>query len=405
MAVSVNNHTAVEVADVLKRHGEEYRRNNGMSNKQHKVMTALANCRTAWFGYHEDACDECGHIERDFNSCRDRHCPKCQGISRRKWVNARLTDILPVPHYHVVFTLPYQLQPLTAYNKKVIYDLLFSCSSQTLLAFGSDPKWLGGELGFYGVLHTWGQKLWQHPHLHYVVPGGALTAKKRWVSPRYHGKFLFPVRALSKVFRGKFIEALKEAYRTENLSFSPEMQHLRRPKAFKRWLDHLVARNWIVYSKSPLNKAKQVVRYIGRYTHRVAISNRRILDIKDGQVWFKYKDYRANRTEWKTAHLDAQEFIRRFLWHVLPTGFHKIRHFGYLANGRRKHFLALIKSLLEAKNDNEKQLEADHWRPACPKCEKGKLIPRMIVTPFNRILLTASIFFKGGHGGYVCNPC
>jgi hypothetical protein len=396
---NIDNNNSIEVADIFNIYGEEYCNNNKMTKKQHKVMTNIANCRTSWFGYHEDKCDNCGHIESDFNSCRDRHCPKCQAISRKKWVKARLDDILPVPYYHVIFTLPHLLYDLLPYNKELIYNLLFSCASSTLLAFGHDPKWLGGEIGFIGVLHTWGQTLWQHPHLHFLVPGGALTDDDRWVAPPYHGKFLFPVHSLSIVFKGKFIEGLKEAHACGDLVIPPEAPHLAEAIEFRRWLNRFAARKWVIFCKSPLNNPEQVVRYIGRYTHRVAISNSRILQAQDGKVTFNYKDYKDNRVSRKVMCLDAQEFIRRFLWHTLPSGFHKIRHFGFLANGRRKSSIHLIKGLFNAAS-HEQPEEAKEVRKPCPKCGDGSLIPQMIVTRFGRVALAFASFFKGIHGGY-----
>lgn len=391
---------AIEVSDIFIAYGEEYRINNGMTKKQHNVMTNITNCRTSWFGYHEDKCDNCGHSESDFNSCRDRHCPKCQAGSRRKWITARLDDILPVPYYHVIFTLPHLLHDLLQYNKKLIYDLLFSRSAQTLLAFGNDHKWLGGEIGFVGVLHTWGQTLWPHPHIHFLVPGGALTEDGRWVAPPYRSKFLFPVHALSMVFKGKFIEGLKEAHASGDLVIPPETSKLGEPAEFERWLNRLAAPKWVVYCKSPLENPEQVVRYIGRYTHRVAISNSRILNTQDGKVTFNYKDYKDNRISWKTMCLAAQEFIRRFLWHVLPTGFHKIRHFGFLANGRRRTSILQIKRLLDAATNQDKPNENASWRKTCPRCDNGSLIPQIIVTRFCKAALTFAAYFKGIHGDF-----
>jgi hypothetical protein len=286
------------------------------------------------------------------------------------------------------------------YNKKLIYDLLFSSAAQTLLTFGHDPKWLGGEIGFFGVLHTWGQTLWPHPHLHFIVPGGALTEDGRWIVPPYRGKFLFPVQALSKVFKGKFIEGLKAARASGDLVIPPEMARSSGTVEFEGWLNRFAARKWVVYCKSPLKNPEQVVRYIGRYTHRVAIANSRIIDVKDGKVTFKHKDYKASRVSWENMTLDALEFIRRFLWHVLPTGFHKIRHFGYLANGRGKANIALIKRLLDVVGDDNSPKKTDDWQKTCPECEEGLLIPQMIVTRYRRMALTVSSFFKGVHGQY-----
>jgi len=388
----------IELSDVFQTYGEDYRLNNGMTEKQHKVMRNIINCRTAWFGYHLDRCDNCGHTENDYNSCRDRHCPKCQAVSRRKWISARLSDIIPVPYYHVIFTLPHLLHDILPYNKRLIYDLLYSSASQTLLAFGRDKKWLGGEIGFIGVLHSWGQTLWRHPHLHFLVPGGAITDDGRWVEPPYRGKFLFPVQALSMVFKGKFIEGLKNLYDQKQLVIPPEVCHLGEKVEFENWLNRFAARKWVVYCKSPLADPEQVVRYIGRYTHRVAISNGRILDARDGKVTFKYKDYKDNRISWKTMSLDAQEFIRRFLWHTLPSRFHKIRHFGFLANGRRESSISRIKRLLDTGRDQGNPNITDDYRKPCPECKDGSLIPQMIVTRFSKIALTVAACFPGVYG-------
>lgn len=395
----LTGHNHLEVADIFQCYGNEYRSSNKMTKRQHAVMTAITNCRTDWFGYREDKCDDCGHVERNFNSCRDRHCPKCQGISQKKWITARLDDILPVPYYHIIFTLPHQIHPILRYNKKTIYNLLFSSASQTLLAFGRDPKWLGGEIGFYGVLHTWGQTLWLHPHLHFLVPGGALSDDGQWIEAPHRGRFLFPVHALSRVFRGKFIEALKEAHGQGLLTTPPDIEHLGKSASFERWLDHLVARNWVVYCKSPLKDAGQVVRYLGRYTHRVAIGNNRMVELRNDRVSFKYKDYKESRVTWKIMHLEAREFIRRFLWHVLPSGFHKIRHFGFLANGRRKEAVAFIRRILGDASGNDP--EKKEWRTPCPVCDTGSLIPHLVVTRYQRIMLGLSSIFRVNPGGWV----
>jgi hypothetical protein len=396
MSIRIDSQKNTEVSDIFYRYGEEYRSTNKITKDQHKVMNNIVNCRTSYFGYHQDKCDNCEHMESEFNSCRDRHCPKCQAVSKRKWIDARLQDILPVPYYHVVFTLPSQLHDLLSYNKKLIYNLLFSCSSQTLLAFGHDRKWLGGELGFIGVLHSWGQTLWPHPHLHFLVPGGALTGDGRWIAPRYSSKFLFPVHAMSKVFKGKFIEALKESNARGEIVLPPKDSRQERPVEFEGWLGKLSGRDWVVYCKSPLENPEQVVRYIGRYTHRIAIGNSRILDAQDGKVTFKYKDYKVSRTNWKEMTLDAQEFIRRFLWHTLPAGFHKIRHFGFLANGRRRFSIPLINRILH--NDQDKTSNTDEYRKPCPECESGSLIPQMIVTRFGKVALTCAVLFMGCGG-------
>lgn len=376
-----------EVADIFRLYGQEYRDKNRMSRKQHQVMYDIEQCRTNAFGYHVDVCDECGHRERFGNSCRDRHCPKCQGISQRIWVDMRMEDILPVPYYHVVFTLPHRLFPLSLYNKAFIYNLLFQSASETLIAFGGNPKWLGGELGFFGVLHSWGQTMWHHVHVHFIVPGGALSANGRWISPKYKGRFLFPVGALSEMFRGKYIEGLKKAYYTGELSIPDELAHIVKAEEFEKWVDKLVARNWVVYCKPPFGSPEQVVRYVGRYTHRVAISNRRLISTEDARIRFRYKDYKKNRVKWEEVTLRAEEFIKRFMWHVLPEGFHKIRHFGFLANGRSKGRLAQIRVAL-GKTTDAKETCPRREREAvpCPVCEKGKLIPLFIIDRMGQMI-------------------
>jgi hypothetical protein len=353
-----------------------------MTAKQHKVLNAIAYCRTAKYGYHVDQCDRCGHRQEEYNSCRDRHCPKCQGIARKKWVTHRIEEILPVAHYHIVFTLPHLLHDIICLNRRLIYNLLFKSSAATLLTFGRDPKWLGGEIGFYGILHTWGQTLWQHPHVHYIVPGGGLHQDGRWVEPPHHGKFLFPVHALSKVFRGKFIEGLKNAYSQGELSLPEACEDLK----FERFLDSVVARNWVVYCKPPFGDAEEVVSYIGRYTHRVAISNHRIEGFDHDAVRFRYKDYRHKRRCWREMGLAPQEFIRRFLWHVLPPGFHKIRHYGFLANGRGKAKVAALRAHLNDRERAAADTVGDDSGIVCPECGKGKVRPLAIFDCLGRVL-------------------
>ena len=376
-----------EVADIFRLYGEDYRSQNGMTKKQHAVMNAIMNCRTTKYGYHMDMCEQCGHKEKDFNSCRDRHCPKCQGINRRKWIKARLKDILPVPYYHVVFTLPHFINPILSYNKAFIYELLFSSSSETLLALGRNPKWLGGEMGFYGVLHTWGQTLWQHAHIHYIVPGGALTEEGKWVEPDSPDTFLFPFKALSKVFRGKFIQGLKKAHTTGQLDLPEELEYLQCKESFEYWIDKFVSRDWVVYCKPPFGDAEDVVKYIGRYTHRVAITNSRIIDIKDHQIRFLYKDYQSDRISWKDMTLSAQKFIQRFLSHILPKGFHKIRHYGYLANGHCRACVSFIKQLLCQDPQNYDVANVDHGDGVrCPECGEGFMIPMIVLNGFGQMI-------------------
>ena len=376
-----------EVGDVFRRYGGGYRTTHSLNRKQLSVMDAIERCRTSQLGYHMDECDECGHLEHSYNSCRDRHCPKCQGISRRKWVNGRLEDLLPVPYYHVVFTLPDKLFPMCLYNKRVIYELLFSSASETLLSFGRDPRWLGGEMGFFGVLHSWGQTLWHHLHAHFMVPGGALSEDGRWIEPKYKGKFLFPVVALSKVFRGKFIEGLKKAHVRGDLVFTDDMSCFADEGLFDGWCDELVSKDWVVYCKPPFSGAEHVVKYIGRYTHRVAISNSRLVSIDNGEIIFRYKDYKDKEVLWKEMALGANEFIQRFLWHVLPSGFHKIRHFGFLTNAKCKVKVARIRALLQEEGQEMITGVLEDIRGfICGVCGKGKMVPLLVIDRFGNML-------------------
>jgi len=371
----------LEVADIFRDYGESYRTNQKLSGKQHAVMFDIEHCRRSYFGYHVDICDQCGHADRFANSCRNRHCPKCQGIAQHIWVNARLEDLLPIPYYHVTFTLPHMLNPLVGYNRELFYDLLFDCAAETLLQFGRDPKWLGALIGFYGILHTWGGKLWQHLHLHFIVSGGGLSEDGGWVTPKYKGKFIFPVKALSVVFRGKFIEGLKKAYADGRLVLPTGLRHLKNAGQFDHFVDALVARNWVVYAKRPFAGPEKVVRYIGRYTHRIAISNSRLIKIENDAVYFNYKDYHDDG-KWKQCHLKAEDFIKRFLMHLLPKGFHRIRHYGFLSNGRSKANVARIRKQLSNEDDlnqlKQKAIE-DHAGVVCPLCAKGRLTPAVIV--------------------------
>jgi len=384
----ISPRTRLELADVFQAYGGAYRETHRLTPKQHSVMRDIELCRTGELGYHVDTCTICGFEEHAYNSCRDRHCPKCQGIARRRWVQSRMDDLLPVPYYHVVFTLPHKLHSIGKYNKKKIYDLLFDAAAATLLQFGHDPKHLGAEIGFFGILHTWGGKLWEHFHLHFIVPGGGLTIDEQWVEPKYKGKFLFPVCAVSQVFRGKFIEGLKKLYAAGNLVIPAEMKHLNKPQQYEKWLNVLVARNWVVYAKRPLPTPEQVVRYVGRYTHKVAISNNRLLSLEDGKVRFSFKNYRKKGC-WEKTALTIDEFIRRFLLHVLPKGFHRIRHYGFLANGRRKAMMEKIRTIIEESpsTNNHNSDKPEEERIKCPNCKKGVMMPIRVVTPYKTIIL------------------
>src|SRR5215470_11054748 len=320
----------LEVADILRAHGEAYAARHPVSALQAAVMRRLVACRTAALGGHVDACDRCGYTRVSYNSCRDRHCPKCQGVKRAAWLEARLERLLPVEYFHVVFTLPVALHPLVLHHPRRLYDLLFQAASQSLLTLAADPKWLGAQIGVTAILHTWGQNLLFHPHLHCVVTGGGLSPDgSRWIATR-PGYFL-PVKVLARLFRGKFLAGVKEAYDAGQLSLAGSVANLAKPEAFRRWLDALYRQDWVVYAKRPFGGAQQVFRYLGRYSHRVAIANSRLVSMEHDRVSFRWKDY-ADRHRTKVMTVSAEEFLRRVLLHVLPKGFVRIRHYGLLAS-------------------------------------------------------------------------
>lgn len=320
----------LEVADILRAHGPAYRLRHPVSPEQARVMTSLAQCRTAALGGHVDSCDGCGFVRISYNSCRDRHCPKCQASERAAWVEARLERLLPVDYFHVVFTLPEQLQPLVLKNRRALYGVMFKAASRTLLELAADPRRLGAQIGVTAVLHTWGQNLLFHPHLHCVVTGGGLSPDGgRWVPSR--SDYFLPVQVLSRLFRGKFLAELKHLYLAGQLTLSGSVAHLAQPQTFQKLLDRLYRTSWVVYAKPPFGGAEQVYRYLGRYTHRVAISNSRLISMPGDRVRFQYKDY-ADDQKSKELTLSAEEFLRRFLLHVLPKGFVRIRHYGLLAS-------------------------------------------------------------------------
>jgi hypothetical protein len=320
----------VELADLVRAHGAAYRQAHRLTRGQHRALRAIGACRTAALGGHTDACDHCGALRIAYNSCRNRHCPKCQRLAKERWLAARRADLLPVEYFHVVFTLPHGLNALAQGNPRVLYDLLFHAARETLATFGADPRHLGGEIGGLAILHTWGQTLEQHLHLHCVIPGGALARDgTRWF-PAKPG-FLFPVQALARVFRGKYLAGLRQAFERGALRFGGGVAGLADPTAFRQFLTALRGTDWVVYAKPPFGGAGQVLEYLGRYTHRVALSNDRLVSADDGQVRFRWRDY-AHGNRVKTMTLSAEEFLRRFLLHVLPGGFVRIRHFGFLAN-------------------------------------------------------------------------
>ena len=377
-----------EVGDVFRRYGEAYRQQHAgsLSRAQLRVMTAIERCRTAALGGHVEQCDQC-HFQRiAYNSCGDRHCPKCQSLARARWIEERQAELLDTQYFHVVFTVPEEIAAIAYQNKKVVYDILFRATSETLDTIAADPQHLGAEIGFFAVLHSWGQNLMFHPHLHCVVPGGGISRDgTRWISCR--PDFFLPVRVLSCLFRRLFLELLDKAFDEGQLKFFSSLQELEDRRAFLRYLAPLRKNDWVVYAKKPFAGPQQVLDYVGRYTHRVAISNNRIVNIDAGQVTFRYKDYRDGSQQ-KTMSLSADEFIRRFLLHVLPESFHRIRYYGFLGNRCRKEKLEqcrhLLRMLPREPDSRTEVAELDYrdryqaltgsslWE--CPACHRGRMI-------------------------------
>jgi hypothetical protein len=371
---------ALEVADIVRAGGDAYRATHRLSVQQDRVLRAIVNCRTAALGGHSAQCDHCGALSISYCSCRNRHCPKCQTLAKQRWLERQCADLLDIDYWHLVFTLPHELNPLARGNPQVIYRLLFRAASQTLLEFGRNPRWLGGELGITMVLHTWGQKLDQHIHVHCVVTGGALSPDgERWIAAK--PGFLFPVRALSAVFRGKYLDELAQAYQRGELHFAGSTAPLRESEAFRLFLARLRTHDWVVYAKPPFAGAAQVLAYPGRYTHRVAIANHRLVSFEDGQVRFHWRDY-AHGNKTRIISLGTEEFIRRFLLHTLPAGLVRIRHYGLLGNRCRHKKLARCRRLLDQPEPEPREPESveamllrltgvDVQR--CPACQQGRL--------------------------------
>ena len=364
----------LEVADLIRSAGAAFiERNRQWIRWKHvKVLLAIARCRTAALGGHVDQCTRCGHRATiSYNSCRNRHCPKCQTAARDRWIAARQKELLPTRYVHVVFTLPAQLASLALSNQKLIYGLLLRASAETLLEVARDPRHLGAEIGFFSVLHTWSQKLTVHPHVHCVIPAGGLSLDRtHWVKSQ--NRFFLPLKVLSRVFRGKFVAGLRQMFQNGQLHFPGTLAPLAQPKTFAAWLRLLFRKDWVVYAKPPFGGPEYVLQYLGRYTHRVAISNHRLISFADGQVTFRWRDS-AHQNQQKLMTLSLDQFLRRFLWHLLPKGFVRIRHFGFLANRRRATLLPLSFHLLGAAQEPpaEQDLSSasdlhDLWR--CPKC-------------------------------------
>jgi hypothetical protein len=375
---------AFELAGIFRQYGAAYRAGRKLPREQLRVMRAIEVCRTAALGGHAEKCSQCDHTRIAYNSCRNRHCPKCQGQERAQWLEGRKAELLPVQYFHVVFTIPEELARIAFYNKEVVYGILFHTAAETLLTIARDPKHLGAEIGFFAILHTWGQNLLHHPHVHCVVPGGGISPdQERWVGSK--PGFFLPVRVLSRLFRRLFLEALDEAFKEGSLRFFGELEGLKEPDAFRQYIAPSRQAEWVVYAKPPFGGPRQVLEYLGRYTHRVALSNERILGVSQEKVTFQWKDYRhKHKQKSRSMTVSADEFIRRFLVHTVPPRFPRIRHYGFLANRRRAQKLALCHELLKhpaqellPQPDQCRQLAKafDPKAPTpCPKCRKGVMI-------------------------------
>ena len=375
-------HTShMEVSDAFAFFGEQYRSEHKLSFQQSRTMFAIEHCRTSVLGGHVDGCDSCGHKQISYNSCRNRHCPKCQGLSRIKWIDKLSSGLLPVRYFHIVFTIPSELNRLALVNQKCLYDILFKAASESLLMLAKDQKYLNADTGLVAVLHTWGQNLTEHPHLHTIVPaGGWSNIAGYWKASRK--KFFIPVKVISSVFKGKFLAFLKQAYYNGQLKFEGEIKPLELKIAFKQLLDTLYNKDWVVYAKKPFKNASHIIEYLGRYTHRVAISNSRITGMDKDSVSFKWKDYRDNGRQ-KIMKLPGKEFIRRFLLHILPKGFCKIRYYGIFASRNKKTILTQCCKALGYRKSKSK-FAGLSWQESlllvsgidvqvCPVCKKGQM--------------------------------
>ena len=378
----------IEVQDILVKYGDEYRKNHKLPFHVQKTMIDIEVCRTAELGGHIDVCDKCGHIRISYNSCRNRHCPKCQTLAKERWIENRKKDLLPVGYFHVVFTIPEELNYLALTNQKELYSILFQAVSETLLELSKDRKYLGADIGFTSILHTWGQNLMHHPHIHCVVPGGGLSFdSNKWINSK--NNFFIPVKVLSKKFRGKFLYYFKKLYYDNKLKLVEKNQVLIDKYVFQCFIDKLYEKEWVVYCKPPFGNAEHVLEYLGRYTHRVAISNNRLVYFDNGYVTFKWKDYKDNNKQ-KYMTVTAEEFIRRFLMHILPNKFVKIRHYGILSNRNRATKLKKCKSLIGIVfNTASTKLS---WTELllkltgkdlniCPCCNKGRMIRKQKLLP------------------------
>jgi hypothetical protein len=376
----------IEVQDIFNEHGSRYREKHNLPYHILRAMGSIELCRTSHMGGHMDECDSCGHVRISYNSCRNRHCPKCQTLAKEKWIDKRKEDLLPVEYFHVVFTIPEELNSLTLFNQKEMYSILFKVVSETLIELSSNIKYLGAKIGFTTILHTWGQNLMNHPHIHCIVPSGGLSIdEKRWQSSKKD--FFIPVKVLSRKFRGKFLYYFKKAYFSSAIKCSGDNERLKDKELFKVFVDKLYKKEWIVYCKPPFKSAEHVFEYLGRYTHRVAISNSRIVKLENGMVTFKWRDYRDNSKQ-KLMTITAEEFIRRFLMHILPRKFVKIRHYGILSNRSRKlklekckRIIGVVSSIKKKSISNLSTVELILMLTGkditqCPCCKTGKMLKK-----------------------------
>lgn len=384
----------LEIADVFRQHGEAFRKRWGhtLSPQQRKALRDIGACRTAALGGHIEQCDGCPHELLAYNSCRNRHCPKCQSTARDHWLAERAKELLPVPYCHVVFTVPEPLKPLMLQNQQLMYGLLFRAVSQTLLEIAADPRRLGAQIGFLAVLHTWSQNLLHHPHIHCVVPAGGIAPDgSRWIPCR--PKFFLPAKVLSKMFRGKFLALLREVFADGKLEFHGQLRPLRQSNRFHNLLRELKSIKWVVHAKPPLGGPGHVLQYLARYTHRVAISNGRLLSLENAQVTFRWRDSK-DRNRIKSMTLESTEFIRRFLLHILPSGFVKIRHFGFLSNRRRSAALVLCRQRLPVSDPHPAPMLSDQQQSAmkrrCPACRRGTLHVTRWLSAEQLLILVAS---------------
>ena len=357
-----------EIAGILEQYGEAFRNRNKLSAHQLRVLSAIEQCRTSALGGHKDACDQCGHIRITYNSCRNRHCPKCQTTDRERWIMDRENDLLPVKYFHVVFTLPDTLNSLCMHYPKILYDNLFQAAWETIRGFSINPKFTGADAGMIAILHTWGQNLSLHPHLHCIVPGGGLTIRNQWKQARNNGKYLFPVEEMSNVFRAKFVAKLRQWNKENNLSIK------------KKLFQDLFKKNWVVYCPPSIENPSRVIEYLARYTHKIAISNHRLENINDGKIVFRYKDYR-DAAKQKIMTLDSMEFIRRFTLHILPPGYRRIRHYGILSSRNKTKSIQCVRSFFGVPAPTPKSRD---WKEIskirtgfdpdlCPRCKKGRM--------------------------------